>query len=328
MPSSESERVTCPSCGKGYRWQSKLIGRRVTCKQCGDEFEVPIAPGAGLAIRPEPEPAADDGTYELDLDAAEKPAAQTNKTTAASNGGKCPQCNSPVREGAVLCMNCGYNLKEGKKIQTAVTATPAQPTDDAQAGTLTRRMQRDMETAADTHRQYIFEEYKLPIILLCIGFVFVLINAFGLTPALNDMYNKQGYGFMLSNTEAMIGYIIAFALTLVMMLPLMIGGIFGMAALFGSAFGNLFTAMLKLLALTVFVVGLDHMVDLLMDLATGGFGFIGWGVRLSVVLAAFYPICTKLFDMESHEIWVMFLLYVIGPIAIGMLALIIANSFI
>ena len=326
MPSSSSERVTCPTCGKGYRWQANLVGRKVTCKACGGEFEVPSAPGEGIAI--EPEPVADDGTYELDLDADEPQAAQASHA-APSNNGKCPVCNTPVRDGAVICMNCGFNMAEGKRMETAVADTPATETsEEPEQGKITRQMQRDMQTVAETHRQHVWQEYKLPIILLCVGFAFVLINTFGLVPAVNEMLNSKGAAWIpITNGQAMAGYLIAFVLTLVLMIPLLFGGIFLMAALFGSAFGNLFTAALKMLALTVFVVGLDDLIDLLLDLATGGFGGIGYFVRLMVVLTAFYPICTKLFDMESHEVWIMFLIYVIGPIAIGILAMMIAMSF-
>ena len=324
--SDAKERVTCPSCGKGYRWQAKLIERHVPCKACGAEFVVPYAPGQGIPI--DPEPLADDGTYDLALDQTkDTPASPANHAVPAT-GGKCPSCNSPVREGAMLCMNCGFNMAEGKKVETSVASTPsaADPADETDQSKLTQRMQRDMEAAEDTHKQFIWQEYTLPIILLCCGLAFVLINTFALVPAVNNMIMRQGSGFM-SDRAAMVGYIVGFALTMVMMMPLLLGGIFFMVSFFGSAFGNLFTAVLKLLALTIFVVGLDDMVDLLMDLGTGGFGFIGWGVRLCVVLAAFYPICIKLFDMESHEIWVMFLIYVIGPIAIGMVAFYIALNF-
>lgn len=68
MPSSESERVTCPECGKGYRWQPALVGKSVPCKQCGTAFQVPSKPGMG--VLPEP---ADDGLYELAADPDDQP---------------------------------------------------------------------------------------------------------------------------------------------------------------------------------------------------------------------------------------------------------------
>lgn len=320
--SESQQRVTCPGCDKGYRWQASLIGRLVPCKQCGAEFRVPDAPGIGIANQPEP--VAEGGTYDLDFDAIDDtPASPAHHAVPAANG-KCPSCNSPVREGATLCMNCGFNMVEGKKVQTNIAAGTTSTESDSNK--MSKRIQRDMETAEETYRQHAWQEYTLPIILLCVGLVFALINALGLTPAVNTMYMNKGYGWA-SNGQAIVGYFVVFALTLIMMLPLLFGGILFMAAVFGSAFGNLFTAILKLLALTIFVVSLDHMVDLLLDLGTGGFGGIGYGIRLTVVLAAFYPICIKLFDMDSHEIWTMFLLYVIGPMAVGMFAMIIALSF-
>ena len=77
----------------------------------------------------------------------------------------------------------------------------------------------------------------------------------------------------------------------------------------------------------VLIVGIDTTLALTLDLITGGFGGLGWFVRLSVLFGVFYPTCAKLFDMESHEIAVMFLLYVIGPMAIGLLTAILLAAF-
>ncbi len=119
--SDPQQRVTCPGCEKGYRWQASLIGRRVPCKQCGTEFRVPEMPGVGIAINPDP--ISEDSTYDLDLDAAADTPASPEHHAVPAKGGKCPSCNSPVREGAMLCLNCGFNMAEGKKIQ-APEVTP------------------------------------------------------------------------------------------------------------------------------------------------------------------------------------------------------------
>lgn len=123
--SEAPQRVTCPSCDKGYRWQAALIGRRVPCKGCGSEFKIPDTPGVGIALQSES--LTDDGTYDLDYDAvADTPASPEHHAVPAANG-KCPSCNSPVREGAMLCLNCGFNMAEGKKLDApTVTAMPAE----------------------------------------------------------------------------------------------------------------------------------------------------------------------------------------------------------
>ncbi len=112
MADSSNERVTCPDCGKGYRWQDKLVGRVVPCKQCDTKFSVPDAPGVGVAYAPEPV-TNHDGTYDLDLGEDDAPATLANPAV----GGKCPSCNSPVKEHAVICINCGFNMQSGVKIE-------------------------------------------------------------------------------------------------------------------------------------------------------------------------------------------------------------------
>ncbi|MEM9346334.1 MAG: hypothetical protein AAGB26_06940 [Planctomycetota bacterium] len=95
MSVSDHERVTCPSCGKRYRWQADLIGRQVTCKQCGEGFVIPDAPGPGVAIAPEP--VADDGTYELDFDALNEPEAAPPAFKPQTTGQEAaPDTHQPV----------------------------------------------------------------------------------------------------------------------------------------------------------------------------------------------------------------------------------------
>ena len=64
----------------------------------------------------------------------------------------------------------------------------------------------------------------------------------------------------------------------------------------------------------------------LLDLLTGGFGGIGWIFQITAVFGVFWAAVTKLFDVEFYEMAIMFLIYVIGPIAVGMVAAIILLS--
>ena len=108
MPEPTRERVTCPGCGKGYRWQDRLVGRIVPCKQCDTQFTVPQTPGVGLTL----EPTNDDGMYELDLASHE----EARQVAVPPVAGKCPNCNSPVKDHAVICINCGFNMQLGMQM--------------------------------------------------------------------------------------------------------------------------------------------------------------------------------------------------------------------
>lgn len=112
MSGTEPQRVSCPGCGKGYRWDIGLVGRTVACRKCGVSFAVPGEPGGvgdrlGAAV-------SEDGTYELDLDEQTRHPDEPEPIAVPSQDGKCPACNNKINETAVICLNCGFNLKQGK----------------------------------------------------------------------------------------------------------------------------------------------------------------------------------------------------------------------
>ena len=65
MPTPDQEPVTCPGCGKAFRFKPELAGKRVTCKACGEPFDFPELPKPAA---PPPPPADDAGLYELASD--------------------------------------------------------------------------------------------------------------------------------------------------------------------------------------------------------------------------------------------------------------------
>ncbi|MEM9415300.1 MAG: hypothetical protein AAGA29_07480 [Planctomycetota bacterium] len=112
MNDSASQRVNCPGCGKGYRWDLGLVGQAVRCRKCGVNFAVPDQPGGAGDLLDAP--AADDGTYQLDLEAGGQHPDEPEPMATPANNGKCPSCNCKISESAVICLNCGLNLKHGK----------------------------------------------------------------------------------------------------------------------------------------------------------------------------------------------------------------------
>lgn len=141
MAEASDERVACPHCAKRYRWKPELSGRKVVCK-CGQKMRLPTsAQGEAEAIGPPPN-ANDASTYDLDANdesgASRAGAAGiaavhgVDKTGAPDEAGgagegRCPSCNQPVKPNAVICVQCGFNLKSGQQIETDV----AEAADDA-----------------------------------------------------------------------------------------------------------------------------------------------------------------------------------------------------
>eukprot|EP00752_Nemacystus_decipiens_P013926 g12362.t1 len=312
MSDAPPERVTCPSCGKGYRWQAKLIERHVPCKACGTEFIVPYEPGVGIAVHPKP---SDDG-YELDIDEPESPASKV----AAAHGGKCPSCNSPVREGAVICMNCGFNLAEGKKVQTAVAETPADA-DEADPN-LTKQEQRDMERSAAAHAEHWWMDYKLPLILIGVGLAMTLLNNVLIGP--NAPMIKDFYG---STSTAIIGLTIETAYITFVHSALLFVGLLLLVKLFGAGFGTLTSVLLRVLGISLVSQEAEFMVRALMDIAMGTGGF-GWVVTWTVYLAFMVGLCIKLLDVDMTEFRVLIWFIIIGQIVTDYSLIIVLNIFI
>lgn len=332
MPDSQDQRVTCPSCSKGYRWQERLVGRPVDCKKCGERFEVPPSAGMGISLSAAP---ADDGLYDLAVDDTGHTAADPEPKAAPAVGGKCPACNSKVAETAVLCLNCGFNMKDGTRVQTAVVAvgpatdlaTPAGTPDAKETvDRATKRDDYDAQVAADAERQHRFEEFTFPLIVMGVGVMFALLNGLVLAPQFDRAVlapRGMDIGFALSAAQ----YFTFFAITITFMFPILLGGIFFMAAVLGSAFGNLFTALLKLAALVMLIVAFDNSMSLGLDILLEGFGGIGWMIRIAFLVCIFYPLCGKLFDMEGFEIGIMMMIYLIAPMAVGLLVVMLFSGF-
>jgi hypothetical protein len=127
---------SCDACGKTYAWKPEIAGKRVKCK-CGGKLTVPATDPAALAddapegfddllALAEGAPAHEE-SYAPPI-ATTAPAARSAKTAPArpaNAGALCPSCNSPVDPAAVICINCGHNLKTGKKLKTAKLADDA-----------------------------------------------------------------------------------------------------------------------------------------------------------------------------------------------------------
>ncbi len=96
-------RFNCPECDQELEAPEDMTGETVECPSCQTHFEVPAsAPAASAAAVNHPAfTGGDDGQTEDVQDSA------------------CPSCGSEMAPDAVLCVQCGYNVKLGKKIDTS-----------------------------------------------------------------------------------------------------------------------------------------------------------------------------------------------------------------
>ncbi len=91
-------RVTC-QCGASFQAKDALAGKRVKCPKCGQPLSIP-APRAPAGPAP-----LEDLLEDAHVEEAAVP--------------RCPECRAELKPGAVLCVNCGFDLKAGKRLKTS-----------------------------------------------------------------------------------------------------------------------------------------------------------------------------------------------------------------
>lgn len=330
MSTDDQQRVTCPECGKGYRWDTKLIGRAVACRQCEVRFEVPIAPGKpGTRLDA---PASEDGIYELDLSEDQRHPDAPLPMAVPAVEGKCPACNSPIKETAVVCLNCGFNLREGEKIQTHVVAVPDEPehgsaahaspgraapapgpaTSTAAALTARRKVNQD-ELAEEAARQHRFIDYKLPAILLGVGVVIALLNIFVLAPQSPTLTGPNTGN--LTTSQVIIFESIRSTGSFVLNAALVFSGLLILVYLFGAGFGDVFSVLLKIAAIVMIVEQVVSAVFLSFDIASGGYGSFAILFNWFIYLGLMCTMCIKLLDLDITELRVLIVFIIVGRIA-------------
>lgn len=336
MPDNHADRVPCPDCGRAFRFKPELSGKKVKCA-CGLVIRMPLSPELDPEIvRRDPPPTAATAAPMLAAapDAADDlmpasftpvPSGPDSPAAAPTSKPRCPSCGGPLKPTAVICINCGFNLQTGAKLNTAAAVEPVAVNTAPLGGSLaaiSARSGLNADALADEQRQKQFRnEVLIPLICLIAGALLALLHAFVLRPmAIEAGELPFGGGHPTATMQDSVIALIVTGLRLVVQIPLLLISIVLVARLFGSSFGPILTAMLKLAALALLVGAVDDNVSALLDYITGGFGGIGWMISSTIVFGVFWGLCMMLFEMEALEILVLYGLIIFLPIFVMMFA--------
>jgi hypothetical protein len=116
-------RVSC-SCGHALSVPDAYAGKSGKCPKCGETIRIPAAKAASGS--PKPPSVAPVPTK---AKAPQTPAKTATPTSGGAldqlfadaglgkkSGPVCPGCQAPIKQGSVICVECGFNLQAGQKI--------------------------------------------------------------------------------------------------------------------------------------------------------------------------------------------------------------------
>ena len=312
---SDHDILSCPVCDRRYRYKPTLEGKKVRCPQCRAKLRLPPGERAFEVVEQPPEP----DPYEMD----EAP-------TAPHGSGKfqCPACGTMVKATAAICVHCGYDLEHNQQLQTKVDKggrrrDDPHPAAPAAASTALGAGGPGFDAdalAAETEAHHRRHEVTYPLILVGVAVGLLLINGLVLFPAAID---ANAFAAIMNVPASRLGqawaYLQSVGVRTVTQIPLLLVGIFATAAIFSSNYGTLGRAMIKLLALALLVGGFEDGLYLIIDIATGGFGGIGFLLVGSLSIGLFILLAMALFDMDAQEAVVLWLITLLGPMAVELI---------
>ena len=105
----------CPKCNKKYKVKDELAGKTAKCAKCKNRIKIPV-PVTPEAIEPEPDLS---DLFDDDFSAATSGVVvdavpnNLSPTEVAPNHSTkvCPSCGSELSADAVLCVDCGFDLR-------------------------------------------------------------------------------------------------------------------------------------------------------------------------------------------------------------------------
>lgn len=313
MAEASDDRVACPNCGKQYRWKPDLAGRKVVCK-CGQKMRLPTTVSGEIEpLGPPPKPVDPNEGSTYDIEFNEEPAARADHATgsarSASAPSKCPSCNQPLKPGAVLCVNCGYNLESGKQLQTNIAEAPAdEAANDAANETPaaasplaalggSSAVTRALEEREDEVQPSPIIEFYLPLGLIVLGLL---------------MRFAQAMYFGDDAVDGFLDALIVTSMDLAISIPLLLLGLLVSVKLLSVSFGPLGQALFKLLAI---LLGPAALGDIVAYVVSGPLGseLAGSFAGFLVAVVTMWVLLSQLFDLEgSDAFYVLIIIYVVN----------------
>jgi len=125
MNTDDKISFCCPACGARFRGKPVLADKERPCPTCTRVVRLVAADAEArdepvlVPLTTEPAPAA------ATAPRAEGPTERRSRASRGPAAALCPKCGQPVTPQAVVCIECGHNLKLGLNVKTVASAKKA-----------------------------------------------------------------------------------------------------------------------------------------------------------------------------------------------------------
>lgn len=231
----------------------------------------------------------------------------------------------------MICINCGFNIAAGQKIQTEIGAAAPDaappvagpPSGDAVPGGGignfpfssggSSGVARALANRED-EEDHMKAEYKRPAIMIGVGFGLILFNAF-VMPSYEGIKEAMDLatGTDTPTASARLAVVMLSVLSMIVQFPFIFVALIVVAKMFSTSFGNLGPCVLKVAAIAIVTTGFGDCLATLMDIVTGGFGAMAGMITFPINMGVFWALSSMLLDLDFFEMVVLFLIVYLLP---------------
>ena len=160
-------KVKCGSCSAQFKAKDELAGRRIKCPKCQNPVVISAPPAAAPKA---PKRAAANPLLDI-LDEED--------VRSRASGPICDNCGSEVTRGTVICIDCGFNLETGDRLETEASEEIENNAGMSGTEQMMRKAQRELEEGDDAGADGDFgdgaESYVIAMVAGFFGLIMLIM---------------------------------------------------------------------------------------------------------------------------------------------------------
>jgi hypothetical protein len=172
---STAIQVEC-ECGKTVAVKAELAGKRIKCPSCSQPISIPAATAVGASATKSKKRATRSAAGQKDAGSIGDLLDEVD-LSATSTGQRCPECRAEMGPDDILCVQCGYRIDRGSKMEMKRVVKPQSLS--LKAGPAVPARKSDAPIEAQAYSKYMKQMGQIYLVLFVIGMIGTLFIVTG-----------------------------------------------------------------------------------------------------------------------------------------------------